>query len=60
MLAAAGIDSTPALVNGGYAYRLPDAPVQAVLDQIILYVPAMNIFVAQRWRPGSCICWTTT
>ena len=45
MLAAIGIDSTPALVNGGNAYRLPDAPVLAVLDHVILYVPALDLFV---------------
>jgi hypothetical protein len=45
MLAAIGIDSTPALVNGGNAYRLPDAPVLAVLDHMILYVPALDLFV---------------
>jgi len=45
MLAAVGIDSTPALVNGANAYRLPDAPVLAVLDHMILYVPALDLFV---------------
>jgi hypothetical protein len=45
MLAAIGIDSTPALVNGSNAYRLPDAPVLAVLDHMILYVPALDLFV---------------
>jgi hypothetical protein len=52
MLAAIGIDSTPALVNGGNAYRLPDAPVLAVLDHMILYVPS---------RPAICRppCWAS-
>jgi hypothetical protein len=45
MLAAVGIDSTPALVNGGNAYKLPDAPVLAVLDHTLLYVPALDLFV---------------
>jgi hypothetical protein len=45
MLAAIGIDSTPALVNGGNAYRLPDVPVLAVLDHVIVYVPALDLFV---------------
>ena len=45
MLAAIGIDSTPALVNGGNAYKLPDAPALAVLDHMILYVPALDLFV---------------
>jgi hypothetical protein len=45
MLAAISIDSTPALVNGSNAYRLPDAPVLAVLDRMMLYVPALDLFV---------------
>ena len=46
MLAAVGIDSMPALVNGDNAYKLPDVPVLAVLDHVILYVPALDLFVA--------------
>ncbi|MCS0616775.1 DUF3857 domain-containing protein [Massilia kyonggiensis] len=45
MLATIGIDSTPALVNSGNTYRLPDAPVLAVLDHVILYVPALDLFI---------------
>ncbi len=45
MLAAIGIDSTPALVNGGNAYKLPDVPVLAVLDHVMVYVPALDLFV---------------
>jgi hypothetical protein len=45
MLAAIGIDSTPALVNGSNAYKLPDVPVLAVLDHTMLYVPALDLFV---------------
>jgi len=45
MLAAVGIDSTPALVNGANAYKLPDVPVLAVLDHTMLYVPALDLFV---------------
>jgi hypothetical protein len=45
LLAAVGIASTPALVNGGNAYRLPAAPVLAVLDHMIVYVPALDLFV---------------
>jgi len=45
MLAAVDIDSTPALVNGANAYKLPDAPVLAVLDHMMLYVPALDLFV---------------
>lgn len=45
LLAAAGIAGTPALVNAGNAYRLPDAPTLGVLDHTIVYVPALDLFV---------------
>ena len=45
MLAAIGIDSMPALVNSGNAYKLPDVPVLAVLDHTMVYVPALDLFV---------------
>jgi hypothetical protein len=45
LLAAVDIGSTPALVNGGNAYALPDAPVRGVLDHTILYVQALDMFV---------------
>jgi len=45
MLAAVGIASTPALVNDGNIYTLPDAPALGVLDHLILYVPDPALFV---------------
>ena len=45
LLAAAGIASTPALVNGANAYRLPDAPTLGVLDHTIVYMPSLDLFV---------------
>nr|WP_157202113.1 DUF3857 domain-containing protein [Massilia sp. Root335] len=45
LLAAAGIASTPALVNGGNVYTLPDAPALGVLDHLIVYVPDIALFV---------------
>ncbi|MCS0580996.1 DUF3857 domain-containing protein [Massilia pinisoli] len=45
LLAAVDIVSTRALVNGGNAYTLPDAPVRDVLDHAILYVPALDLFI---------------
>jgi hypothetical protein len=45
LLAAAGIASTPALVNDGNVYTLPDAPALGVLDHLILYVPEFALFV---------------
>jgi transglutaminase-like putative cysteine protease len=45
MLATLDIASTPALVNSGNAYRLPNAPTLGVFDHMILYVPALDLFV---------------
>jgi transglutaminase-like putative cysteine protease len=45
LLAAVDIASTPALVNGGSAYKLPGVPTLGVLDHAILYVPALDLFV---------------
>jgi hypothetical protein len=45
LLAAAGIASTPALVNGANAYRLPGVPALSVLDRTIVYVPDLDLFL---------------
>lgn len=45
LLAAVGIAGTPALVNGGNAYKLPDAPALGVLDHMVEYVPDLDLFV---------------
>jgi transglutaminase-like putative cysteine protease len=45
MLAAVGIDSTPALVNHGNAYRLPDAPTLGVFNHMITYVPGLDLYL---------------
>lgn len=45
MLTAVDIASTPALVNGGNAYKLPDVPALGVLDHALLYVPGLDLFV---------------
>ena len=45
LLAAAGIASTPALVNGDNAYRLPGVPALSVLDRTIVYVPDLDLFL---------------
>jgi len=45
LLAAVGIAGTPALVNGGHAYTLPNAPVLGVLDHMLVYVPALDLFL---------------
>jgi len=45
MLAAAGIDATPALVNSGNAYKLPSAPTLGVFNHVITYVPALDLYL---------------
>jgi len=45
LLAAIGIASTPALVNDGNAYKLPDVPALGVLDHVIVYVPDLDLFL---------------
>lgn len=45
LLSATGIDSTPALINRGDAYRLPTAPTLGIFDHVITYVPALNLYL---------------
>ncbi|RSZ55419.1 DUF3857 domain-containing protein [Massilia atriviolacea] len=45
LLGAAGIDSGAALLNGGNAYSLPDAPTLGMLDHAITYVPALDLYL---------------
>lgn len=45
LLAAAGIDSTVALVNNGDAYRLPEVPTLGVLNHAIVHVPSLGLFL---------------
>lgn len=45
LLAAAGIDSTGALVNNGNAYRLPAAPTLGVLNHMITWVPSLGLYL---------------
>jgi hypothetical protein len=44
LLASTGIDSTVALVNNGNAYQLPAAPTLSVLNHVIVYVPALQLY----------------
>jgi hypothetical protein len=52
LLTAIGIASTPALVNGGNAYKLPDVPALGVLDRLIVYVPDLDLFLDPAATPG--------
>ncbi|MFC5549801.1 DUF3857 domain-containing transglutaminase family protein [Massilia aerilata] len=45
LLAAAGIDSTGALVNSGSAYRLPDTPTLGVFNHMITWVPSLGLYL---------------
>ena len=45
LLAAAGIDSSPALINSGSAYLLPKLPTPGIFDHVITYVPSLNVFL---------------
>lgn len=45
LLTAAGIDSTPALINLGNAYRLGDVPSLGVLNHVITYIPSLQLFI---------------
>jgi hypothetical protein len=45
LLTAAGIESTPALINLGNAYRLPSAPSLGVLNHVITYIPTLDLFL---------------
>lgn len=45
LFAAKGIASTQALVNAGSAYRLAKIPVVSMVNHVINYIPAMNLYV---------------
>lgn len=45
LLAARGIQSTQALVNSGSIYRLPKIPVVSMVNHVINYIPALDLYV---------------
>jgi transglutaminase-like putative cysteine protease len=45
LLAAAGIDSTPALINSGNAYTLPKVFTLGLLNHVITYIPSLNLYL---------------
>ncbi len=45
LLAASGIPSSAALVNGDDAYRLPAVPTLGVLNHVIVYVSQLQLFL---------------
>lgn len=45
LLAAKGIDSTQALLNGDTVYQLPKVPTLKALNLVINYIPSLGVFV---------------
>ncbi|MCD2517040.1 DUF3857 and transglutaminase domain-containing protein [Massilia sp. G4R7] len=45
LLAASGIEAGPALLNADHAYRLPSVPTLGVLNHVIVYVPALQLYL---------------
>jgi transglutaminase-like putative cysteine protease len=45
LLKAKGIASTQALINAGNAYALPKVPVVSMVNQVIGYVPSLNLYL---------------
>ena len=55
LLAAVGIESTQALLNGGNIYRLPQVPTESALNHVLNVVPSLNMYVdptADNLAPG--------
>lgn len=44
LLAARGIQGTQALVNSGSVYRLPRIPVVSMVNHVINYIPALDLY----------------
>lgn len=45
LLADRGIDSTPALIDSGSAYSLPDVPTVELFDHVINYIPSLDLYL---------------
>lgn len=45
MLAAVGIDSSPALIGTDHAFVLPKLPVSTPFDHVITYVPSLDLYL---------------
>jgi len=44
LLASKDIASTPALINSGDAYTLPDTPAIETFDHVITYIPSLDLY----------------
>jgi transglutaminase-like putative cysteine protease len=45
LLAAVGIESTPALINSDNAYTLPKVPTLGVLNHAIIYIQSLDLYL---------------
>ncbi|VVN19227.1 hypothetical protein PS862_02194 [Pseudomonas fluorescens] len=45
LLAAVAIESTPALLNSENAYTLPKVPTLGVINHVITYIPALDLYL---------------
>ncbi len=45
LLRAAGIESSPALINLGNAYTLPKVPTLGVLNHVLTYIPSLDLYL---------------
>ena len=55
LLRAAGIGSSAALLNNGTAYRLPAVPTLGIVNHVITYIPALDLYIdstAEAIAPG--------
>ena len=51
LLAAVGIDSTPALLNAHNAYTLPKVPTLGVFNHVMTYIPSLDLFLDSTAQP---------
>ena len=53
LLKAVAIESSPALINAGNAYVLPQVPTLGVLNHVITYVPSLDLYLDSTATPIS-------
>lgn len=51
LLKAAAIESSPALINFGNAYELPQVPTLGILNHVITYVPSLDLYLDSTATP---------
>ena len=45
LLAAVGIESSPALINSSTAYSLPPLPISTPFNHVITYIPSLDLYL---------------